>query len=221
MSSFKIFTIITILFSCQIGSASTGGQLHNLTKIFIEQKIEANTALVEGYVNKKSGSEINYHSPLPQNMDALISRASDGTMRVSWKSGNIPDKEKIQFVWYAGLGINLGEAHFDMSINGEHILSFATVPEKEWTVTGSHQSVLSFKTSFVDGVGDLFGIMVLSLPNTEHWDNQGIELSIIGRPENNNAWYMTFCYNKVAESMLKTKQFGFWYRLRQKMDSGD
>jgi len=217
-NSFILIFIILLLSVCQL-LAQTENQMHKLTRIFLEQDLGIEESIINGFVGSVSGNQLNYHSSFPQNMNALISRATDGKMSISWNTAPVPNTNPIHLVWMAGLGVNLGEHAFDLYVNGKKFLTFTSTKNQKWQVIGKNASKLNFTTSYVDGVGDLFGLMVLTLPVSKFPKNKQVTLSVIGQAENSNAWYMTFSYDKTAESLNQTRNSGFWYRLKNNMGS--
>lgn len=191
-----------------------GGHTHELARIMLSQDLSGDELLVEGFAEKVSGSELEYHSPLPENLTALLTRSTDGQMEIGWKTG-IPGQADgpVHFLWLAGLGSNLGDHHFDLHINGRKNLIFSSSPLREWTVKGEKGSSLTFRASYRDVAGDLFGLMVLTLPDEAVQRGEPLELSVVGHAEGSNAWYMTFMYDRVVEALRKMKTDGFWYRL--------
>lgn len=218
--SFYIILLFVFLNSALAENAGITTRIHTLTHLLLEQSLSSDEVLVEGFSKKVSGEGIIYHSPVLERLPALLSRATDGHMKISWKTAIVPeDQGNVSFVWLAGLGSNLGEKEFKLFVNGDSFFNFTTSPKPEWTIKGREKSSLSFKASYKDAVGDLFGLMILKIPGRFFKSGQPLELSVIGEAGNSNAWYMTFEYDRIAAAIEKTKKDGFWYRLIQEKGS--
>lgn len=158
---------------------------------------------IQGYHRTLSGTTMNYPSPLPDTQAALICRASDGNSAISWESAPVtvePGQKEVALIWLAGLGCNLGEKRFTLSVNGRQQLVFTTSFESEWTVAGDHNSRLVFRTLSVDRYGDHFGFMQLYLSAQELKSGEPLTLHIQGEAAGSTAWVMTYQAN-VAESI--------------------
>jgi len=214
------FVLLILLCSMSIARAHVDGDLHKLTKIFLDLPVENGTIIKEGYTKTVSGSQIYYHSPLPEKMNALISRTTDGTMSVSWQSEPLSGSGMIQMVWLAGMGVNLGEHHFDLYVNDRELLTFTSSQKEKWVINGRNNTSLAFHCSYTDIVGDLFGLMILTVPSSMFPSNEALQIMVKGQAENSSAWYMTFCYDRAADALRKTRDNGVWYRLKEHRESG-
>ena len=196
-------------------------RLHQATLWLFKQTSVKVEDLGEGFGEKVEGGEIDYYSPLPDIQKALLTRATDGRMRISWKTGAIERNAPCQLVWLAGLGSNLGEKPFDLYVNGEKYLTFTSSVQEHWIVQGINGSRLEFQATVTDAVGDRFGFMILTLPAGVYADVKPVELAVAGQASGSNAWYMIFMYDHAARAMAKTMQEGFWYRLRWHNDQSE
>jgi alpha-mannosidase len=148
---------------------------------------------VSGYASTVSGATISYPSPISPARSALISRATDGTSSIVWKTMPAPDKVPT-FIWLAGFGCNLGESRFTLSVNGKETASFTTAPKDAWEVTGTGGARLQFTCVLVDRNKDRFGLMQLTLPDGMYEPGKPVELRITGEAAKSSAWVMTYTY---------------------------
>jgi len=211
-----VVVIIVFLANVSAQDLSLERSTHNLTRLLLQFELPKEEVVVDGFVKKVSGLEIDYHSPLQHRLTALLSRATDGKSFVAWKSDIIPaNAEYIHLLWFAGLGANLGENHFDLCVNDVSILTFSSRSEKKWSVSGSNGSILRFYANFIDNVGDLFGVMHLTIPKKVIGSSKFLEFRVTGRKENSSAWYMIFMYNDLTKLLERTKNQGYWYTIEK------
>ncbi|MCC6396151.1 MAG: glycosyl hydrolase family 38 [Bacteroidetes bacterium] len=157
----------------------------------------AGEATLSGYAGTVSGSTMTYTSPISAARTALISRATDGTSAMAWRSETVPaghGARPIAFVWLAGVGCNLGENRFTLFANGNEVASFTTSSRDSWEVQGPGGTRLSFQTVMIDRHKDRFGFMQLLLPPGTFEPGRPVELRIVGEPARSSAWVMTFTY---------------------------
>jgi alpha-mannosidase len=148
-----------------------------------------------GYARTISGPTMTYPSPLSNARTALISRATDGKNSITWETEAVPTFEQtrpVTFVWLAGLGCNLGEKRFSLSMNGIDVVTFVSSSRESWEEAGRNGERLSFKTMMVDRNLDRFGIMRLTLPPGVVQPGKPVELRVTGEAAGSSAWVMTF-----------------------------
>lgn len=188
--------------------------VHRLVKSYLGLSLEGGI-ISEGYTKAISGQSMTYHSSIPDVTDALITRASDGKMAIEWQTSPSQqgNNKSISFIWQAGLGVNIGEYKFDLFINDINWFTFTSNKNQEWKINGKNGSQLQFFSDFVDGYGDLFGYMMLTLPKENFKIGEPLHLKVVGERAQSNAWYMMFKNDKVVNQIQKTKDNGFWYIL--------
>lgn len=175
--------------------------------------IGTNEDIVQGFSRKISGMDFGYHSSLPDINNALLVRAVDGTQKMEWETAPAPAKimgKYVNFVWLGAVGANLGNVQMDLSVNGIQLFSFFTERRQFWDYEQSDGTRLSFRTTLVDGPGDLFGFMFLRLPASKVIPGQPVRIGVTGSRSNSQAWYMTF--QAAIPAGLSFKSFPALYR---------
>ncbi len=163
------------------------------------------TSLAEylnGYRSSISGQTIEYHSSDPDVDSALIVRAQTIAHSISWQTDPVPrgSGEFVQFIWLAGIECQgfaqERDVHpFDFLINGRVWFTFRNAKDstaKQWTVDGSDGAQLSFTSLLTDTVGDLFGYMILKLPEKDFEAGNPLTVQVNGDNSGSADWYMTF-----------------------------
>ena len=148
-----------------------------------------------GYARTVSGGTISYASPIATANTALIARATDGSSLIAWETDTVPaaiGNDTVAFVWLAGLGSNIGEKRFTLSVNGREAATFTTSSLETWQAAGPGGIRLVFQTVMVDRNKDRFGFMRLSLPPGVAAPGKPVALSITGEAAKSSAWVMTF-----------------------------
>ncbi|NOX89063.1 MAG: hypothetical protein GXO77_08555, partial [Calditrichaeota bacterium] len=188
--------------------------MHQLTKYVLGLAGDRTVEFAEGFREKVSGQSVEYHSSQPDVNQALITRATDGTMRIGWKTAALPSstQKQIRLIWLAGLGVNMGEVPFDLFVNGEKILTFTSQNKPNWRINGRRGAELRFMSVYDDEFGDLFGYMILTLPGDLYPPGKSLLIEVNGQASQSSAWYMTFEHPGLVDQLLKMKDRGFWYR---------
>ncbi len=208
----KIMAIILGVCGMVTAQAISENIINNMTLLALNQYGHVKN-LENGFIGSATGQPIHYHSAIPNVNQAVIARAIDGNMTVSWHAASPKTSDAVTYIWLAGLGANLGLAHFDLCLNGEKILTFSN--EKPAFRITNHDSIqLSFQTTYVDEAQDYFGVMAVTFPKNYLSAAQEMVFSARGHKENSNAWYMTFLSEQFANKFQKTMQKGRWYQLR-------
>jgi alpha-mannosidase len=193
-----------------------GGQtLHAFVKKQIDLGSKADHWL-EGYKKPILGESMEYRSSSPGVNDALICRATDGKMSVGWETAPFPadiKESNITFSWLCGLGVNLGDYEFTLTVNNAHPLKFRSIHKNSWTSENSDGLKLSFIAVTADAHSDLFGYMLLQIPRKMFLPQVPLNLQVTGENANSQAWFMAFKSGSVVKNLLETTRKGFWYKL--------
>ena len=188
---------------------------YSLAKLYVEWSTESQKWL-EGFQRPITGQNIEYHSSLPHTTQALICRATDGTMTVEWETQIVPigyDDDYITFIWPAGLGVNLGNKKFDLFVNDEKWFTFRTGTTPIWQIFAKNKSVLRFEAVRTDAANDLFGYMWLRIPKVLVKHDKSCKIRVVGEKANSSAWFMVYKQENVVEQFTKASHRGFWYRI--------
>ena len=175
--------------------------------------IDAGTYL-NGYRRTLSGELISYRSSHPDAEVALLVRARKEVRSISWETDTIPETytgDRYRFIWLAGLehaGFqNSNDVHsFDLLVNGERWFTFQNLKDStamSWRIRNVNGAQLSFETTVVDRVGDLFGTMHLDVPRKLVTAGKPIVLQVTGEDDRSDDWFMTFQYSFSFEPRIR------------------
>jgi alpha-mannosidase len=153
---------------------------------------------LQGYARSVSGETISYHSAQPDIHSALLVRAMDQNSRVEWETEAVPsdwDEPAVTFIWAAGLATHKGNHIFTLFLGRSPLLVFQSAEDsaqKLLRFKNDDGAELVFKVTKVDQFDELFGYMVLSLPNRLCPKGRPLKLSVVGEAAGSRDWYMTF-----------------------------
>lgn len=153
---------------------------------------------LQGWAKTIAGEAMGYHSAYRDISDALIARATDGTMTVSWETAPVPADFKADaatFIWMCGLATQKGAHRFEMKIDGRPLTAFRTgkdASEKKWTLPGPDGASLRFETTYVDQFDELFGFMFLTLPKSVLAPGRPVRIDVTGEKGESRDWFMMF-----------------------------
>jgi putative alpha-1,2-mannosidase len=160
--------------------------------------IGASDLLVSGYTRSLGGKTISYHSSYPYVKDALLTRATDGTMTIEWETEAVPTDvrtDTITFVWVAGNSTRKGGHGFDLFVDGSKWFTFHTsrdAARTSWRERAANGTELIFVGKRTDIFGDLFGHMFLRVPSQLLTPGKSLTLRVVGENGGSRDWYMTF-----------------------------
>ena len=157
---------------------------------------------LSGYQSSVNGQTIEYHSSDPDADMALIVRAQSIAHSISWQTDPMPKQAGsfAQFIWVAGIECAGFEGEkdshqFDFLIDGQRWFTFKNAKDstaKNWQISGKDGAELSFATVVKDKFGDLFGHMVLKVPEKDFEPGKPLTLEVDGDNSGSADWYMTF-----------------------------
>jgi len=164
--------------------------------------------ILNGYAGKVSGLDFEYHSCIPGLRESILIRATNGRDMMEWVTEKVPGsiREKYAtFVWISALGSSPGTARMDLSVDGEHSLSFYTDGRRSWDIRGEKGISLSFRSVMTDQYGDHHGYMILRIPAGNLTGGNPVRLEVKGSAASLTSWYMT--YRKPVETGVTINAF--------------
>ncbi len=150
---------------------------------------------LQGYVKTVAGDWIVYPWAYPGQTRTLLSRTTDGRMRVAWTADPVPgglSTEPITYLWHAGTASGYGAHAFTFAVNGRTVATFRsgrTASDREWSVAGADGATLSFKTTRVGTFDELFGFMWITAPRSVFGAGSP-EFSVVGEPAGSQDYYL-------------------------------
>ncbi len=177
---------------------------------------------LEGYNQKISGQDIDYHSALPDCSKALLVRATDGQMSIEWSTAPVPEitasRDSVSFFFLSGMslkGYDLQNADpgFQVFINGVNCFAFNNKLGENWTVNGLRGSRMSFYGFTKDQASDVFGYVRIVLPSGMIKPDETVTLKITGNQANSQHWFMVFQYPDSRTRFVRKAQLDHWFEL--------
>lgn len=154
-----------------------------------------------GYEKTVSGTNYAYHSPNSSSDEALIVRAHKRFDPIVWETEAIPSSYKgktVSFVWLYAISVRPDAENYQLSVEGEELLSFAnpnTNEAEEIEIKGAKGSKLLLRRTMVDRHSDQMGYAILTLPTSMVKKGRPVTIQISPSDAQSAAWYMTY---KVA-----------------------
>lgn len=169
----------------------------------------------EGYAGDAQGRTISYPRLDVARPEALVTRASTGTMVIEWKSRPAPSSGgTVTFVVMAGIYSQSPAGYkFQMSVNGVSRFDFATVTADSWAVRSAEGGELAFIGTTRDPFGDVFGYLLINLPSGWVKGGEAVSFSVRGEKAGSGAWFMVFTIPDVIASLAKRIAAESYFRL--------
>ncbi|MFA6125953.1 MAG: glycosyl hydrolase-related protein [Bacteroidales bacterium] len=155
---------------------------------------------MEGFAQKIAGEDILYHGTRQDCQNALLVRATDGTMSISWETpavSSTTDAKEIQLFLIAGMSMKGYETKgvdpgFHVFINDKPFFYFKNSMGEDWTVSGPEGSQLKFNTVIKDQANDGFGYAQIILPLSVAIKGQPVTVKVSGDAAGSRHWFMVF-----------------------------
>ena len=181
----------------------------------LKESIERNALLLrmldgclEGYDGAISGGVISYPRLREDRPDALITRATTGTMAIEWKSASVPFQlsgKEVTFVVSAGILTRPGIAlKFELSINNVPRVTFSSTDTLSWQAGEPGGVRLRFDGAMRDQHTDAFGYLRIHVPANLIAPGEPVRFKIVGENAGSSGWFMVFKDGEVL-SYLKNR----------------
>lgn len=157
-----------------------------------------NTEYVQGFSRELSGKRFGYHSPIPTVNTSLLIRGQDDYEKIVWETEMAHDgldNDFIRFIWLFGMDVVQDPVTFFLEVNGDKLIEFESslvseIGERHFS--GKNGSELILNVTMLDRYKDQMGFAVLKMTANMVQKGKPLQLAVSAKPENNNAWYMTF-----------------------------
>jgi hypothetical protein len=163
------------------------------------KRLNIPTHFVPGYGTTLKGEELRYHSPLPYVDRSLLVRSIDSARSIEWETSAIPDAfdgDEAIFVIMAGIDVNDNPRRFDLTVNGDYVLSFVNPRQSSagdtivWT--GERGVRAEFRVTLIDKYGDAMGYIFLRVPREIWRGSRFVRLGVAGERAGVPTWFMIF-----------------------------
>lgn len=154
----------------------------------------------EGFARILSGTPAPYPShrsegaPVP----AVVARTQGSEASMVWETAALPPRwagTHATFVWTCGIGSNLGEERFQLTLNDKHEFVFSSLMQPAWQVEGEAGSRLAFTAVYQNHNRAYFGYMTLRMPVSWVRPGRAAKIKITGIAADKEIWYRTFAYS--------------------------
>jgi alpha-mannosidase len=181
---------------------------------------------VEGFARKISGEDISYTSPRQDCLNAMLVRATDGKMNISWETPALnpaPGIKEVQVFLIAAMslqgydtkGVDPG---FQVLINEKPFFHFRNSMGENWSVNGPAGSRMLFQTVFKDQANDGFGYARIVLPVSMIESGKPVNIKITGDASGTRHWFMVFQCTDALDWFLKKTRIETWFDIRLTTD---
>jgi alpha-mannosidase len=183
---------------------------------------------VEGFGTKISGEDILYNSARQDCRNALLVRATDGNMSISWATpviGRNPSGKDLQLFLIAGMCLqgydNKGvDPGFEVLINGKPFFHFKNSMGENWTIQGPGGSRMVFNTVLKDQANDGFGYARIDIPASMAEAGKSINIQILGDSSGARHWFMVFQCPDALDWFLKKTSIDGWFDVKLSQANG-
>ena len=168
-----------------------------------KESVERNTRVLqrihgclEGYAEAVSGAVIDYPRIRDDHPQALITRATTGTMPIEWKSQRVPattSGKAFCFVVSAGIMARPNTVFgFRIIVNDAALCRFSTLDTLSWEATDSSGVRLVFDGVMRDQHTDAFGYLRIFVPAELITPGQPVRFKAVGDSAGSRVWFMVF-----------------------------
>ena len=163
-----------------------------------------NINYLKGYAKEIAGENINYTSAIPDvAKTALLTRCTNGEMKIEWETQPIPAGSKGPYVYFAMIaaysqGTTHGDRSFNFFINDKKTFTIKTYQNKKdsvWHYEAPTGEALVFVKNREDANYDYHGYLYLRLPVSAYTPGKPVKITIVGEKEDSRDWLMVFKYD--------------------------
>ncbi len=191
----SVIFFMTMVFAIQSG-AHDGAKQDHIYQINAKYRLYQSCKNdLDGFVEKISGENINYHSLRVDAREALLTRANTGKMSFELMTAPVPQEytgSAVTFFYYSNISLNLRQP-FDIEINGQPLLTFQPLEDGRLQIlsnpgAGNAEFILVNR----DNAGDGVGAFRLTAPVSLLQRGKPARVKVTGQHMNSNAWFMLF-----------------------------
>jgi alpha-mannosidase len=151
---------------------------------------------LEGYAEALGGEVIDYPRIREDRSQALITRATNGTMAIEWLSQRTPPlitESELCFVVSAGIMARPNTVvGFRLIVNDKAQCRFSTIDTLGWQAADSNGVRLVFDGTLRDQHTDAFGYLRIYVPREMVTPGQSVRFKAVGDSAGSRVWFMVF-----------------------------
>ena len=131
-------------------------------------------------------------------VDETLVRSEDQARFIEWETAPVPAdymEEWVTFAFMAGLDVNPDAHTFELSVNGEPVLSFSNPADhssQKIIIQGKHGCELVNDVTQIDRYDDFMGFMSLRWPKNRTEADKPLRIRVRGESADSRAWFMVF-----------------------------
>ena len=174
----------------------------------LRESIERNAILlrslqgcIEGYSKAIRGDVINYPRLREDRPEALITRATTGSMAIEWMSAKVPPQfrgREVTFVVSAGILTRPGITFkFELSVNDVQKVVFSSTDTSSWQAGEPGGVRLTFDGIMRDQHTDAFGYLRIHIPASLVKSAEEVRFRVVGENAGSSGWFMVFKDDEV------------------------
>lgn len=177
----------------------------------------------EGFVCSTPGNDFSYHSFRNDISDALLTRCTDGTVAIEWKTESVYDKlgdNGAGFIWMAALDL-ISEYHeFDVFVDGIKRFTINSSMKEQFELKNPDGGSLRFITAETDRYADAHGYMALWAPSSWLKAGKTLSIKICGHSENSNCWIIIYKATDASKYLHESVRYNSWLNMALKAQKG-
>lgn len=199
------------------GTRAQGPATENERSVRISSLAAETAGCLEGYSGSFGSNDFSYHSLRNDLKECMLSRCTDGSMRIAWETAPVPADFKgdgIGFVWIAAMDLSGDQHMFNVSVNGINRFRLKSGSEENKESLSADGGRLRFIAAEKDQHGDAHGYMVLWAPQAWLEPGKLLRIEIAGEAAGSNTWIIVYKATDALAYLQESVRYNAWARLR-------
>ncbi|MEI6061670.1 MAG: hypothetical protein WCR72_13245, partial [Bacteroidota bacterium] len=173
----------------------------------------------EGFIQNTGTNDFTYPSLRDDATSGLLTRCTDGTMAIEWKTDSLPQEISNQgegFLWMATVDHTTEGKKFGVFINDKLRFTYISSGNQEMEFRNSEGGILGFTRISTDLHGDYQGYMWAELPKDWLLEGKPQKIKIVGQTEGSNFWIIVYQIKDALRFLLNSAKYSTWSQLTAK-----
>lgn len=167
----------------------------------------------EGFQENTGNNQFSYPSLRDDVTSSLITRCTDGTMAIEWKTATLPwviTSDTVGFLWMASADHTTEGKKFEIFINGVPRFTFISSGQQQKEFRNKDGGTLGFSGISGDQHGDYHGYMWIWAPKDWFEAGQPQTIRIVGEAAGSNSWIIVYQAKDALSFLLKSAKYSTW-----------
>lgn len=193
-------------------------QAQSFNMLLLQQKLALQESeLTNGYDTPIKSEDWSYENYWNSKTDAMLTRATNGTMEISWLSDPIKHigKSGAELLMLVCTTPSSNPKNFELWVGDNSCVVLQNIKQQQWVVSSPDGISCEYIEYGNNPSGDGMAFMVVTLPESMVKIGERVKFKLVGQKQESNAFFMIFKNRKLIEELVSRSENDELFRVEK------